>query len=361
MISGNKFKSCNKICLNQRSAVTLIEIILAVLMISLLFGSGFAVMRYSRKETEKGFWIQQAITQLRNGTRAITQKLKMTSYPSTIIKKVVGGKDVQKVITFKEKREYDYTGRLRNLEINDDDSFDMHAIITEGGGISPTFEDQTIMYFPICSPEKDTSAGYEQGTIKWVELVLRPSKNYRYTGLGSLHLLERVDTYSTGSDPQRAFGLTKQFSKSIAVKRDKLIIDDVREIEIDYFDIDELRGVYVTKSGERYEETSKRILVSMGITCSHPKDGKIWLSDQCSVINNVGVVKMLGSNLMALIKINSSGAGGSAVIKTSDGEKNVSVGDTVGVFKVTQILSDAVVMVLPGSEIERYLSLKNDG
>jgi hypothetical protein len=343
---------------SNRSAVTLIEILLAVLMMSLLFGSGYGIMSYSRKETEKGFWIQQAITQLRNGTRALSMKLKMTSYPSTIIKKSSGGGDVQKVISFKEKREYDFTGRLRKLQVNPDDSFDMHAIITDGGGIAPNFNEQSIMYFPICTPERDTSEGYEEGTITWVELVLKPARHYNSSGLGSLHLIEREETYSTKSDPDRAFGLDKSFSKSIPVKTDKLIIDDVREVDIEYYEIDELRGVYVTKAGDKYEEHKKRILVSIGITCSHPKDGKIWLSDHCSVINNVGIVVMEGTNLMELIKIVSSGAGGSAIVKHDGEEKTVRIGETLGGYKVKDILGNAVILVVPDSNIERYLTLK---
>ncbi len=340
---------------NRRTAVTLVEVILAVLMMSLLFGSGYGLMSYSRRETEKGFWIQQAITQLRNGTRAISQKLKMTSYPSTIIKKGTGATEEQKVISFKEKREYDFTGRLRKLSINPSTNFDMHAIITDGGVIAPTFEDQSIMHFPVCTPEKEDASGYEEGTITWVELVLKPCKDYRLSGLGTLNMVERFETYSTKSDPERAFGLTKSFDPAKSVKTDKVLIDDIRGISIEYYEIEELRGVYVTRDGDKYEEHSKRILVSLDITCSHPKDGKIWLSDQCSVINNVGVVKLAGSNLMELVKI----IGNKAEIKYNGSTMVVAAGQMVGSYKVKAVLSNAVVLLSPGSEVERYLTLKD--
>ena len=170
--------------LNRRSSrgVTLIETMLAVILLSLLFASANNVLSYSRRETEKGFWIQQAITQLRNGTRAITDMLKKTSYPSTIIRY---GSGEEKVISFKEKREYDVTGRLRNLQLNPSEAFDMHSI-SDGGMIRPNFNDQTVMYFPACEPEKDFDSGYEAGTINWVELVLKPSEKYNETGLGTL-------------------------------------------------------------------------------------------------------------------------------------------------------------------------------
>lgn len=340
--------------LASRSAVTLVEILLAVIMLSLLFGSAYGIMRYSRVETEKGFWIQQAITQLRNGTRAISQKLKMTSYPTTIIRKVVGTNEVQKVITYKEKREYDATGRLRKLTINPKTDFDMHAIVTDGAEIAPIFEDQSIMYFPICSPERESNSSYEEGTITWVELVLRPSREYRLTGLGSLHMLERVESYSTKSLTERAFDLNKSFKRNLPVKTDKMLIEDIRGVGIEYYDIEELRGIYVTKDGDKYEEHNKRILVSLDITCSHPKDGKIWLNDQCSVINNVGIVKLAGSNLMELVKI----SGKTATIKFNGANNVVNQGDPLGSYKVKEVQSKSVILVLPGSDIERVLVLK---
>ncbi|MEW6712858.1 MAG: type II secretion system protein [Candidatus Riflebacteria bacterium] len=339
-----------------RRGVTLIEILLAVIMLSMLFGSGYSIMTYSRRETEKGFWIQQAITQLRNGSRAITQKLKMTSYPSTIIRQNSGAAEVQKVIAYKEKREYDYTGRLRKIEVNNKTDFDMHAIITHGGGISPTFEDQSIMHFPVCTPETEDSAGYEEGKIVWVELVLRPSREYRLTGLGTLHMIERHETYSTKALPDRVFALDKKFDKSLPIKTDKVLIDDVREVGIDYFDVKEFKGRGVSKEGVLGEKRFlKRILVTMDITCSHPKDGKIWLSDQCSVINNVEIVELAASNLMELLAIN----GNSADIKFNGTTMTVTENQMVGTYRVTKILADAVIMVTPGSEIERYLTLKS--
>jgi prepilin-type N-terminal cleavage/methylation domain-containing protein len=347
-----KYSGCTLV---SRSAVTLIELIIAVLILSLLFGSAYGIMRYSRSETEKGFWIQKTITQLRNSTRAITQKLKKTSYPTTIIKKL--GEN-QKVISFKEKRTYYDTGRLKKIEINDDENFDMHAMVTDGAILSPTFSEQSIMYFPVCTPEYESPSGYEEGIITWVELVLTPGKNYRTNGLGSLRMIERTETYNTKTISDRAFGFSSTFSRSLPVKTDKELVSDVRDIEIEYFEIEQLRGVYF-QGEDKVEEHNKKILVSMTIACSHPRDGKIWLSDRCAVINNVGIVKLDTGSLMALIKINSSGPGGSAIVQVGTDENTVTVGSAVGSFRVKSILSDSVVLTLPDSDIERHLVLKD--
>ncbi|EKD81370.1 MAG: hypothetical protein ACD_39C01839G0001 [uncultured bacterium] len=342
-----------KIDRNARG-VTLIETMLAVIMLSLLFGSANSVLSYSRRETEKGFWIQQAITQLRNGTRAITDMLKKTSYPSTIIRY---GSGEEKVISFKERREYDISGRLRKLDLNTSEAFDMHSI-SDGGMIRPNFTDQTIMYFPVCDPEKDFDSGYVPGKINWVELVLKPARHYSTSGLGTLFLLEREMTYDTRSDTaRRAFGLTDEFDPADTVTREREIINDVNAIEVDSYEIDELRGIYVTQSGDRQEVTNKRILVSINISVSHPKDAKIWLSDQCSVINNVQLVKMAGGEYLELLDVISPS---SAKVKYNNSEMTVSIGSSIGTYQVTAINADSIALKEPGSTVERLLVKRDD-
>ena len=342
--------------LNRKNGFTVLEVMLAVLMLSLLFGSAYGVMRYSRSETEKGFWIQSAITQLRNGTRMITSRLKQTSYPSTIIKDGAGN---EKVISFKEKRSYDATGRLRDLKVNDDESYEMHVLLSGSAPISPGISDQTLMYFPICTPEKDVIGGYEEGTILWVELQLRAAKDYKYSGLGDLYIIERTDTYNTKSDPDdRAFGLSKGYSKDLPLKKEQVLVSDVREVEIDSYDIKESRGIYVTKSGQKYEKERKKILLSMEIACRHPKDKNVWLSDQCSIINNVDLVKLAGSKIIELVKVIASGPSGSVVISINGVEKTYSVGSKVGEYEVSSIQEKSVGLVMPGSDIEKFIALK---
>ncbi|PKL47672.1 MAG: hypothetical protein CVV42_12310 [Candidatus Riflebacteria bacterium HGW-Riflebacteria-2] len=341
---------------SRHSGVTLLETMLAVAMLSLLFASANSILSYSRRETEKGFWIQQGITQLRNGTRAITDMLKKTSYPSTIVRDSGGN---ETVTSFKEKREYDISGRLRKMEINDSEAFDMHTI-SDGNMIRPSFQTQTIMYFPACEPEKDLDTGYTAGVINWVELVLKPSSHYSTSGLGSLFIIEREKTYDTRGSSDRVYGLTDEFNPTLPIKRSREIISDVNTVEVNTFEIEELRGVVVTKDGDKYPVANKRILVSMNITVSHPKDNKIWLSDQCSVINNVQVVKFAGGEYLELLQVYSSGAGGSALVKYNSSDLNVSVGSSIGTYRVTAIYSDSIGMKEPGSEVERLLVKRPD-
>ena len=336
---------------------TLLEVCLAVTFLGFLFTAAFGVMRYTRTESEKGFWIQKSITQLRNTTRAITSLLKKTSYPSTIVK--LSGSS-EKVFSYKEMRQYDRTGRLRNILVNDSTNFDMHAMISGSGAIVPDTLDQRILYFPICTPEIDASSGYEEGTIRWIELLLKPCKDYRYTGLGDIYLIERSDSYNTKSRTNRAFGMGKKFSDKLSIKTNKLLVSDVREVEIDSYSVEELRGVFF-KAGERVERKRKRILTSISINTSHPKDKKIWLGDQCSIINNVGLVKVTPDVIIELVSVNWNGssANSTAVVSYNGQTKSgLSPGKTFGKYIVTHIYPDAVAIKEAGTEVEKFLTKK---
>jgi hypothetical protein len=154
--------------------------------------------------------------------------------------------------------------------------------------------------------------------------------------------------------------LTDEFNSSMGVTRTREIISDVNAVEVNTFEIDELRGLVVTKDGDKYPVVNKRILVSVNITVSHPKDNKIWLSDQCSVINNVQVVKFAGGDYLELLQVYSSGPGVSALVKYNSNQLSVSVGSAIGSYRVSAIYPDAIGMKEPGSEVERLLVKRPD-
>lgn len=269
----------------MKRGVTLVEIMIAISLLGLLLLSANSVFSYARRETERGFWIQKTITQLRVGTRILSDNLKKTSYPSTVVRE--DGKE--EVISFKEKREYYETGRLKKYDFNPSEEFDMHTFVGNNadGTVSPYFDDMTILYFPVCEPEKDIDTTYEEGKVKWHELVLKPASHYKVSGLGDLHLVERETGYNTKGRPARAYGYTMMSSyKDLPISRDRLIVSDVSSVSVESYSVNEVRAIVA--EGPKPPEMERR-LVSIGITVSHPKDHKIWLRDQCSIINNVQV------------------------------------------------------------------------
>ncbi len=217
--------------------MTLTEVMVAVALVSLVFGVAYRVMDQARRETRKGFWLQKAITDLRNGTRAISLRLKKTSYPTTVAK--TGSQ--QTVISYKEKRTYDDSGRLRNLAVKS--STDMNLAM-KTGVVRSSNATVVLMRFPVCVPEMDIDT-YTPGIITWVEVVMTPGPDFAINGLSRILLQERDDAYDTRALPDRAYGLSTAFDSTLAMASRKSIVDDVDQVRIDSWAIDELSGIHV--------------------------------------------------------------------------------------------------------------------
>ena len=274
-------------------AFTFVEVCMSVIILSLVFGVAAGIMSYARKETQKGFWIQQSISQLRNATRQIGVKMKEMSYPSTLVRNYTNTnppKLIIKVIPFKEKRYYDNSGRLRDIEVNPSDAYELRAKANQGM-ILPTDSSQVLMCFPISEPEKDYSSGYTAGLITWVRFVLEPSKDYGITKLGSIYMEEYESEYDTRVRPDRAYSLNDPFSlQNSKLKRRREIITDVRGAEISSYDVSTVRGVAYKKDGSGGNAVMNvKNIVTFKIWCRHPKDDRITLSDMCSVTSNTEV------------------------------------------------------------------------
>lgn len=261
--------------------MTLTEVMVAVALVSLVFGVAYRVMDQARRETRKGFWLQKAITDLRNGTRAISLRLKKTSYPTTVAK--TGSQ--QTVISYKEKRTYDDSGRLRNLAVKS--STDMNLAM-KTGVVRSSNATVVLMRFPVCVPEMDIDT-YTPGIITWVEVVMTPGPDFAINGLSRILLQERDDAYDTRALPDRAYGLSTAFDSTLAMASRKSIVDDVDQVRIDSWAIDELSGIHVTSGGSVGTTTKKKYLVSIRIDCVNPVDNVMTIGDQSSVTVNTDV------------------------------------------------------------------------
>ena len=272
-------------------AFTFVEVCMAILLLSLVFGVGAGIMSYARKETQKGYWIQQSIGQLRNATRQIGIKMKEMSYPSTLVRNYTNTnppKLIVKVIPFKEKRSYDNAGRLRSIEVNPSDAYELRA---KSGKTLPSDKPQVLMCFPISEPEKDYSGGYTAGLITWVRFVLEPSKDFAITKLGTIFMEEYENEYDTRVKPDRAYNLNEPFSeKGSKLKRRKEIIIDVSGAEISSYDVSTVRGIAYKKDGSGGNAVMNvKNIITFKLWCKHPKDNRVSLTDMCSVTSNTEV------------------------------------------------------------------------
>ena len=274
-------------------AFTFVEVCMAILLLSLVFGIGAGIMSYARKETQKGLWIQQSIGQLRNATRQIGIKMKEMSYPSTLVRNYTNTnppKLIVKVIPFKERRSYDNAGRLRSIEVNPSDAYELRAMANQGM-ILPKDKSQVLMCFPICEPEKDFSNGYSAGLITWVRFVFEPSKDFSITKLGDIYMEEYESEYDTRVKPDRAYNLDEPFSeKGSKLKRRKEIVIDVSGVEISSYNVSTVRGIAYKKDGSGGNAVMNvKNIITFKIWCKHPKDDRVTLTDMCSVTSNTEV------------------------------------------------------------------------
>ncbi|NLI78262.1 MAG: hypothetical protein GX442_17735 [Candidatus Riflebacteria bacterium] len=314
--------------MKNRRGFSVVEGIIGAILLAMLFYVAFRTLSMARQEAVKGFWLQEQIIALRNSTRALGQAVKSTSYPTTLVKS--GGEEL--VFSYKEARSFDDSGRLRKLEVKNDDAMDLHIV---SGFISPGNTPQRVMYFPICFPETDLDS-YTPGRIVWNELVLEPDPaTHWYSGLGRLVLIEREETYTSKGLASRAFSLTLGFKESLPVTRRKELIGNVDNVFISYFSVDELRGIAVTGEGAVDRKMRRRHLVSIRIECAHPRDEKMRIGDQCSVVNNVDISELVGGG-MTLVVVSVTGS--TAKVLVNGSEQTAGVGTVLGgQLKVTSV------------------------
>jgi hypothetical protein len=327
------------------NGLTLLEVMMAVGLSAMLFLAGFRLMSQARKETVKGLWLQKAIIALRNGTREISLLLKKTSYPSTMVKR----SNMEVVVSYKDYRVYDDSGRLRDIKTKDAANFDVYALsgrTTADGG------ETTILRFPVCEPETDMGT-LVPGKIIWNELIYRPQPtNPHGTPLGTLFLIQREDTYQTQGLPFRAFSLAKTFDPGLPTKREKALIPDVEFVEVLLFSVDELRGIAVSDSGAVARKTKRRFLLTLQVGCCHPTDAKIAVTDQCSIVSNIDIFADGGAGSLVVLQV----TGSQARVNFNGTTSNVVAGSIIGgVFKVTTVFPTGITVVtIPGNSLRTY-------
>lgn len=284
-----------------RRGFTFVEVCMCVLILSLVFGVATYVMTYARKETKKGFWIQQCISQLRNSTRQIGIKLKEKSYPSSMILKkktnVQPGEDEyeRRIYPYKERRSYNASGRLTKIEVHTGSS-SHYEIYAKFGKITPKNEQIELMYFPVCTPSKDFPDSGESypGIATWTRFVLEPRPDYKNNKLGTLVMEEYPmpleffsnDVFDLTFKIDGSSDIHTLFAHGSALKgyRRKELITDVSAVDIEKYDLTIPKGRGVALDGSSADLVNN--VVTFEITCTNDKDDKTVLSDMCAITVN---------------------------------------------------------------------------
>lgn len=280
----NKFK-------NTRG-FTLLEACITLIILSMLFGSGYMILTYSRTQQAKGFWIQQSISQLRNTTKRIEKEFGSASYPSAQVK--IKGKT--KVFNFFDYKRYSGS-RLTEHRINKKEKLERMSLkIVENDTTikPPTSGEQEIMRLVKCTP----SVNGGKGIATWTTFVLAPSKHYSH--VGDLYVEEFVDDYkiSVSNDEYKiasdVFDINVPFEKG-KLKNRKLLVNDVYSVHVSNAKIEDASNIQVetTYNSEGKVEgvkatrnkREKKVIV-LTIRTQNPKDAYTILEDRaCNVIN----------------------------------------------------------------------------
>jgi prepilin-type N-terminal cleavage/methylation domain-containing protein len=334
-----------------RRGFSLIELLIVLILSVLLFGMVYLVISRALAETQKGRWLQQAAGELRNATRELSELFKKTSYPTTI--QHMNGHD--EVISYKEWREYDAAGRLRAMQVKGDDSgMDFHMLT---GETFPEAKAVLVMLFPVCYPE----TGNEAGRIIWNQVWLEPESYYGpEMPFGRLRLEQREDTYRSLGKPRRVYDLKLGFSERLPVKSSRIVAHDVRSVTIDRCLVEELRGISVAKkqsSGSVHSHVRRRHIVSLEIHTRFPKDAKVSLDDQCTMVNNMEAAELGARFSLEVLRIQSSQAlnGEGTIARSATIRFNGKTLEVVpqqrvsGLFEVSSIFPEGVNICFPPS------------
>lgn len=273
-----------------KKGVTLLEICITLVVLTMLFGSGYMIMSYAREQSAKGFWIQQTTGDLRNALKRISKEISNASYPSATYK--------GKSYNFYDYKEYK-GAILSRHEINksNDKAFSMHTITKDTSVVVPVKgKDQIIFYLPKCKP----AINGKNGKITWCKVFLRQS--IKYNKLGNLYIAEYKTPVDYGMSKEDFNELFKLGSSSSNGKytdsmfdSPKLLISDVVSVKVSDEKIEEGKNIEVaTKYGSdgKPEITATRHktekhMVMVTVNCQNPRDAMLTLSNRCCIIVNV--------------------------------------------------------------------------
>ncbi|MDN5279000.1 MAG: hypothetical protein PWR01_2965 [Clostridiales bacterium] len=233
---------------DKRKAFTLVEIIIAAGVLSLFLAAAFGVFFGGQRMGGNAFWTQQVVNRLRNACRHISDTVKQSSYPSTII----------------------YPGQV--YENTSDDfklQYNSKSLIyaTETADITGTNSPGTyLMQFPESIPEKKMFETDTAGTIRYHIYSLCKKGKLLY------HMYEENNINTLGPDYARSLAKPSYPPAGATLKRSSVIAEDVESVSIFAQSEDALAPITVS------------------ITCRYPR-GETRRVEQATAVPNVKNLK----------------------------------------------------------------------
>ncbi len=231
-----------------RKAFTLMEILIAAGVLSLFLGGLFSVFFGGQRMGSNAFWTQHVVNRLRNACRHISDTVKSSSYPSTII----------------------YPGQV--FENTNDDfklQFNSKKLIhaTETADIAGNSSPGTyLIQFPESIPEKQMFEADTPGTIRY--------HIYSMTNRGKLlyHMYEENNISTTSPDYAKALAKPTFPPAAANLVKSAVIAEDVESVSI---------------SPQTENALSP---ITLSITCKYPR-GETRRTEQATIVPNIANLK----------------------------------------------------------------------
>lgn len=230
--------------IRKRKAFTLIEILIGAGVLSLFLAGAFSLFFGGQRMGSNAFWTQQVINRLRNACRHVSDNVKKSSYPSTIIY---------------PGQVFENTGNDFRLQYNSKSLI----YATETADIAGIAAPGTYLFqFPECIPEKRMFDSDTNGTIRYHIYSLCKKGKLLY------HMYEETNISTMPSDYAKALSKPTFPPAGAARIRVQVIADDVESVSIN----------------PQVENEISPITIS--ITCKYPK-GETRRTEQATIVPNI--------------------------------------------------------------------------
>lgn len=230
------------------AAFTLIEIVIASGVLTLFLGGLFSLYSGGQRLGSQSFWTQQTVNKLRNACRQMSDNIKKSSYPSTII---FPGNVIEN------------TSNDFRLKFNGQGTILSADAVAVAGAANPG---RYIMQFVECTPERQRFEADTPGVIKYHIYSLSREGKLLY------HLFAENAIVTAAPDYIKALTRATFPPAGAVLERNTIIAEDVESITIT----------------PQQENAVSPITIS--ITCRYPK-GETRRVEEATAVPNVANFK----------------------------------------------------------------------
>ncbi|NLI79218.1 MAG: prepilin-type N-terminal cleavage/methylation domain-containing protein [Candidatus Riflebacteria bacterium] len=241
-----------------RSGFTLLELMIALGIVAMFLFWVYQLFIGGSKTANKANWISTIVDQLRNGTSFLSQNIKSTSYPTTLLADTI--KDPCENPDKSVAQEYFLKIKSNGTDIK-----------------APTAGQEEIMRFSVCQPEKPSTTPPQAGQVTVFKLMFHAVPNSLVT-VGDLRM--EVESFSfTTTPPQYAQGGKVSLTPIAGSKKTVSICTDVEHVS---FQVDPGASLPTDPTDFRF--------MQIKIHCVYPKDPKTYKDNSIMITPNVGIM-----------------------------------------------------------------------